>query len=765
MNTDAITIEYGQETLTAEDFINDGFTLEENLCSEQQIAFGACEAAAVEIEVISTAASFVGQRILAKLGDEPLGHYKIVSDERASDGETRTLKGYDALYEVNGRDVADWYSKIDWDTITTLKQLRDSFFAYIGIEQAAAVLPNDSMAVKKTMDTTSCSGATILKAICEINGVFGHIDKNGKFKYVALPDPATSPIYMMYAEEVLDTMTEDYTVPGFDSVLIRTEEGDIGGQYPVAGGDNQYVIQNNFLCYGKSTEELQIIALRASTNICGRPYIPFEAEVDCQNAVALGGRITIPTEPATFTSYVLRRQLVGIDSLTEYFAAQGTAEYSPDANSTRNQAIATERKINKITSTVEGTLAVVEEIKENAATKTMINQTARSIKLSGSSNDKDKVSITLELYDADGEKYEESTGVITMKGLVEFVGDEAWDAETKAKNYSDDSRLLDLQNLDAGKTVINAGCLKNDSIMSNHIIAKNLDIQGGSVNIETDTVDEDKISLNFINEVGAKLTSQVSPLAVAVYNDETKKLSYVSDAGFFVKRYLHGRTDTRFMGYLIGNDNNLWLASMNDTNMRLVSENDIYINASDTLELTSGGAITIQPFDELELKTQVNMRMSADDDIDIASGGTINMSGATGVDISSSDDTIVLRTPSMINMFAEEGVYINGKPVRSSQWTKYGKDIKPGSFVSVPLYNEDTLVVKGRTRSADSWQTLTIPIQDIDSSAQEFCLMNASGGTLLFLTFTVEVDANKDYVKVTNTSTSTDRVIQCVYVK
>lgn len=376
MNTDAITIEYGSGTLTAEDFVDDGFILEENLCSASQITFGACEAAAVEVRIASTAASFVGKTLTVKLGANALGKYKVVSDERAYDGETRILKAYDALYDVNGQDVSAWYESIDWNVITTLKQFRESFFRYLGITQATANLINDGMPVKKTMDAASCSGATILQAICEINGVFGHMNANGQFQYVSLSEGNAVSVN---ADEVLDTMTEDFTVPAFDGVLVRTEEGDIGGQYPASGALNQYIITGNFLCYGKTTAELQSIAQNALSKIGGKTYVPFEAELECQGNIALGGKVTIPTEPATFTSYVLQRKLVGFEDLEEYFVAQGSPKYVPDVNSARNQMVATAQRINKLTTTLEGTKAELKSIQDDYITSTELVATAEGL--------------------------------------------------------------------------------------------------------------------------------------------------------------------------------------------------------------------------------------------------------------------------------------------------------------------------------------------------------------------------------------------------
>lgn len=69
-----------------------------------------------------------------------------------------------------------------------------------------------------------------------------------------------------------DTSYEDYIVTPIDRLQIRQEEGDVGVLY--GKGSNTYVIEGNFLAYGKSSEELEEIAAAAFENIAGRSYRP-----------------------------------------------------------------------------------------------------------------------------------------------------------------------------------------------------------------------------------------------------------------------------------------------------------------------------------------------------------------------------------------------------------------------------------------------------------------------------------------------------------
>lgn len=132
------------------------------------------------------------------------------------------------------------------------------------------------MKVEKTVEPEELSGATVLNCICEINGCFGHIGRDGRFHYIYLeqeiqglyPRNDLYPADDLYPREPKSTRIskslyisaqyEDFLVKTIDKLQIRKEEDDIG--VIVGSGTNAYVIQDNFLAYGKGSEELTGIA-------------------------------------------------------------------------------------------------------------------------------------------------------------------------------------------------------------------------------------------------------------------------------------------------------------------------------------------------------------------------------------------------------------------------------------------------------------------------------------------------------------------------
>ena len=269
---------------------SESLTIEENLCASQDLAFGECNSSQFEITVADVLMDLTGKEFMAtvEIGgyEMALGIYKVDSFERQADRRMKRIVAYDRMLKFD-IDVADWYRGLTFPM--TLKRFRDSLCAHVGVTQITATLPMDDMQLTKTIDPEQLVGRKVLMAICEINGCFGNIDKTGRLTYKFLgtsglfpsetlfPDDELFPAEMTNAETLSyykqsETHYEDYVVNPIDKVQIRQEEGDVGASY--GPGSNCYVIQGNFLVYGKSAEQLLSIASTVYDQISGRLYRP-----------------------------------------------------------------------------------------------------------------------------------------------------------------------------------------------------------------------------------------------------------------------------------------------------------------------------------------------------------------------------------------------------------------------------------------------------------------------------------------------------------
>lgn len=132
-----IKIQYDGGVITNSDIFASGIDLEESICSEDEIFFGAVESSMFKITVRNTGVSFIDKTlnvsiILDNNTSNPfvLGAYKVISDKPTADKARREIVAYDALYDVINADVKSWYDELfhQKDSSMTLKQFRDSFF-------------------------------------------------------------------------------------------------------------------------------------------------------------------------------------------------------------------------------------------------------------------------------------------------------------------------------------------------------------------------------------------------------------------------------------------------------------------------------------------------------------------------------------------------------------------------------------------------------------------------------------------------------------
>lgn len=371
-------IESDEIRITNEELYEQEFSLTESLCSETQLVFGSCESCKVSFKVGNVVDSLKGKwlTIKAVLNNSEtfqFGKYKVESDVPSGNRNYRTITAYDAMNMILKKNVASWYENLIFPM--SLREFRDSFFAYLGIEQIETSLVNDSMEIEKTITSDTLMGGDVVKSICEINGVFGHIDRSGAFEYVSL----SSEFSEVIDEDLyLSSEYEDFTTKAIDTLQIRQEEGDVG--VTVGNGSNIYVVQGNFLCYGKDTEELEIIANNLYTKITNIQYVPLKVTLPGLPHLTVGTGISVSTRQGYKNTYILERSLKGIQSLKDTFEAKGTLERNVTRPSLETQVQQLKGKSNVLTKSLEETRSEISNLEEE--TSTMLQQTSNSFNAS-----------------------------------------------------------------------------------------------------------------------------------------------------------------------------------------------------------------------------------------------------------------------------------------------------------------------------------------------------------------------------------------------
>lgn len=399
----SIVTDDGQIHITNNELHQEQFELTESLCSESELTFGSCEAGMVKFTVSNIFSGLKDkwitiQMVLAGNTANPfqIGRYKVYSDTPEADRTKRDIVAYDTLYDMINADVAEWYNTLlpDKDSTTTMKAFRNSFFGHFGIEQADIQLVNDGVKVEKTVEPEELSGATVLNCICEINGCFGHIGRDGRFHYIYLeqeiqglyPRNNLYPADDLYPREPKSTRIskslyisaqyEDFLVKTIDKLQIRKEEDDIG--VIVGSGTNAYVIQDNFLVYGKGSEELTGIANNIYGKIRGIIYRPFSTDCKGNPCIEVGDAVRLPTRYEIIESYVLKRTLKGIQALRDNYEATGEEYRSTQVNSVHKSIIQLRGKTNVLTRTIEETNSKITDVESGLSSE--IKQTATDIR-------------------------------------------------------------------------------------------------------------------------------------------------------------------------------------------------------------------------------------------------------------------------------------------------------------------------------------------------------------------------------------------------
>jgi hypothetical protein len=400
----SIVSDDGLINITNTELHQESFELTESINSSNDLAFGSCEAAEVKFTVSNVFVSAKDKWLTIKgvlngNVDTPFlfGRYKVVSDVPTADRRHRTITAYDALYDVLGMDVAPWYNSLVFPL--TLKEFRNSFFEYVGVVQEIAELLNDDLLVEKTVDAEELSGKRVINAICEVNGAFGKIGRNGKFQYVILkemikglyPSDTLYPANDLFPKTDKNTSVikkayyisanyQDYTVAKIDKIQIRKEENDIGCIY--GEGNNAYIVQDNFLLYGKSNQDLINVAKNMYDVIGNIYYMPAEIVAVGNPCLEVGDGIRLSTRQKIIYTYILRRTLKGIQSLRDTYKADGSEFVPRQLNSLPSQVKELKGKTNVLIRTVEETRLEMADIERNLSAQILVNAEGIATKVS-----------------------------------------------------------------------------------------------------------------------------------------------------------------------------------------------------------------------------------------------------------------------------------------------------------------------------------------------------------------------------------------------
>ena len=364
--------------------------LTEILDDSRQLDFTGCNANSFEVK-LDNVSDLQGEKIRVKAvvnGTDTNLFVGIVDTcELQTDRRHRVLIAYDELYSKAEINVAGWYNNIfSKNSKISCKDFRKSLLEYVGLTQEDTTLINDNVMLEKTFESDTVSFITILGMICQMNAVFGNINRNGVFEYVTL-GKSVKNLSNNYRSN--NSTAQEYLVDYIDKVQIRTTDDDIGVIYGT--GSNALIVQGNYLLYGMSESVLNGIAKNIYNKVKDITYTPVEIKTLVSDlSVNLGDTITLNTNSGLIIrSYAMKNVLSGIQIFQQTISANGDKERAETVEDTNVSIKELKYKSTELKKSIDGVSSKVKKIatdlSKNYSTttdmKSAIEQSADNIKL------------------------------------------------------------------------------------------------------------------------------------------------------------------------------------------------------------------------------------------------------------------------------------------------------------------------------------------------------------------------------------------------
>lgn len=520
-------VSIGGEWIPTAKFNAESLKITQILDDSSQLEFIGCKAAKLELTIIDTDEEYEGKEIRVYAGayiEGMQGTQKIrlfngtIAEvkQKSHDDIMVTLVAYDNLADILQMDLAEWYKGLTFP-MTLGAFVRALPFRYFPWED----LPFENLMIEKTIEPDVLPAKDVLAAITTLNGRYCVWD-DSYFKLIALKryehdglfpaddlypaddlfpmDPTTNAEHIP-DEEYFKAEYQDYDVQGIDKVQIRSEENDIGAIYGT--GSNAYIIQGNFLLFGKSAADLASIAQRVYEEVQGFVFVPAKIECKSRPWVECGDLVRVYTEKKVVYTYVMQRTLSGMSFMHDSYSAKQGNVRNEQVNSLNTQIIQLKGKANKLVRDVEHLSSEI--YNEDGSSK--IEQNAEAIEARVEKTGGGQ-SFSWELL-ADGfvlkangqEVFRCDAGGITVSGYATSTRMESAEANITSL-YANEAALGELIAQKASIENLNATNVRVGNLEGDHVSVSSFNALSGTVN---------SINANYIST--GTLSTQIASLS------------------------------------------------------------------------------------------------------------------------------------------------------------------------------------------------------------------------------------------------------------
>ena len=362
---------------------------------ENNFKIQGCVSSEFKVKIRDFGQDVAGSRIEASIfteetEDEPVklftGYVKSVKMQ--ANKQLKEIVAYDMLHGFGNEDVTEWWNSIEegWYTIGNI---RKQFLEAYSIQYIEDTLPNDNVSFYKKVKATELSKLDMLKNICQVNAVFGIVNREGQMEFRKIRGESTggaypgltlwppfypgvegkTPLEYNPVATYRNLSFEEFTVHPADLVVVRDSEN--AKQYTYGSGKNKYIVQGNIFLLSNPDEVYNNVASNIYEQIKDFFYVPYQASnngfpfIEC-------GVDSVAYETYDFNAsqrarsgdvyeersfQVLSRNLKGIQVLKDEYSAKGDeyqTEFLTDTNS----------KIENLRKESQNAQLEIEEIKE-----------------------------------------------------------------------------------------------------------------------------------------------------------------------------------------------------------------------------------------------------------------------------------------------------------------------------------------------------------------------------------------------------------------
>lgn len=315
-------------TFDNESIVKESLSITESLNSGSSIEFVGCISASLKIKLFNVQADVKGKKIevyvtAGETEEIPIFKGKVDTVTIQAEHAFKEIVAYDPMYANGLKDCASWYNALTYPI--TLGNIRRGIENVMGFTTDNDVtLINDNIIIpeKQYENVKALKAITILKSICQINGVFGCVRRtDGYLEYRSLGgayEPAIlgDDFYLgndtyLSSDQIgrtgyftfnfyKDAEYQEYEVKPVQRVQIRASEEDAGVTVGPYQG-NKYIIQGNIFTYGLDESVLRTIGNNILSKIGSVSFHPCNIKT-----------IGLPfLETGDVISYPIRRMFVG----------------------------------------------------------------------------------------------------------------------------------------------------------------------------------------------------------------------------------------------------------------------------------------------------------------------------------------------------------------------------------------------------------------------------------------------------------------------